>query len=86
MKKNTKKIIKKDKSIFKLGDVVIGLPSANKYYSITKQGWKGKIVRLSPITGNPGSIDKYMTVFGFTDTGAKGTFTVSKNHFKKYNN
>lgn len=55
---------------FKVGDTVRALPSASKYYSITKEGWQGTVVGFRE--------DKYILVKG---TERTTPYEVEKIHF-----
>ena len=63
-----------DANKFKIGDIIIGKPEANKWYCVTREGWIGIVI---DIVGN-----KQITV---TEIGKKNTgvsFTVNTAYFE----
>lgn len=60
-----------EEHMFKVGDIVVGLPSANTKYNVTKEGWKGVITEIHN--------KLYMTVRGIKEAGI---YTVKKDHFE----
>jgi hypothetical protein len=60
---------------FKEGDIVVGTPEANVHYSITREGWKGKVLEID---------NTKMTVRGVDKDGPRGAHIVNTKHFELY--
>lgn len=74
MKKGLKGLVMATSIKFKVGDQVIGLASASYHYSVTRQGWVGRVVQI----GGAGIYADYICV---TDDDHWGGFWVDPKHF-----
>ena len=64
--------------MFKVGDIIVGLPSADKKYTITRCGVKCKVVRVSPWN------DSIIYVRLCDDPDDFSNYEVYANHFELY--